>query len=47
LLERVKTTDYYCSVVKKINYNVTTFAQTYQDRFLDIANTPPVPSCRK
>ncbi len=47
LLERVKTTDYYCSVVKKINYNVATFAQNYQDRFLTIANTRSVPSCKK
>jgi hypothetical protein len=47
LLDKVQKTDYFCSVVKKINYNVTTFAQTYKDRFFEVANAKTVPTCRK
>lgn len=47
LLDKVQKTNYYCSVVKKINYNVTTFAQTYKDRFFEIANSKAMPNCRK
>ena len=46
LLERVKTTDYFCSIVKKINYNVITFADTYKDRFINAAGGT-TPSCKK
>jgi hypothetical protein len=47
LLERVQKTDYFCSVVKKINYNVTTFALTYKDRFFDVTTSKASPSCRR
>lgn len=47
LLDRVQKADFYCSVVKKINYNVTTFAKTYKDRFFEIANSQSMPRCRK
>jgi hypothetical protein len=47
LLDKVQKTDYFCSVVKKINYNVNTFAQTYKDRFFDVVNAKAVPMCRK
>lgn len=47
LLDKVQNADYYCSVVKKISYNVTTFAQTYKDRFFDVANNKSMPTCRK
>ena len=47
LLERVQKKEFYCSVVKKINYNVTTFAQPYKDRFIEIVNTKPDASCWK
>jgi hypothetical protein len=38
LLERVQKTEFYCSVVKKINYNVNTFAETYKARFVDVVS---------
>lgn len=47
LLERVQKTDYFCSVVKKINYNVVTFAQTYKDRFSEVTNAKTSSGCRK
>lgn len=47
LLERVQKTDYFCSVVKKINYNVVTFAETYKDRFFEVANSKSPSACRK
>jgi hypothetical protein len=47
LLERVQKTDYFCSVVKKINYNVRTFAVTYKERFFEVENAKSTPSCRK
>lgn len=47
LLEKVKKTDYFCSVVKKINYNVVTFADTYKDRFFQVANNKSQPGCWK
>jgi hypothetical protein len=47
LLERVQKTDYFCSVVKKINYNVTTFAETYKDRFFEVSTAKASTICRK
>lgn len=47
LLERVQKTDYFCSVVKKIDHNVLTFAQTYKDRFFEVATAKATPVCRK
>lgn len=47
LLDRVQKTDYFCSVMKKINYNVTTFADTYKDRFFEVANAKTSPNCRR
>lgn len=47
LLEKVKPTDYFCPVIKKINYNVVTFADTYKDRFYEIASSKSDLSCWK
>lgn len=47
LLERVKTTNYFCPVIKRINYNVVTFADTYKDRFFEIASSKSDLSCWK
>ncbi len=47
LLEKVKTTDYYCSIIKKINYNVTTFADTYKERFLNVESAKSATGCKK
>lgn len=47
LLDKVQRTNYFCSVVRKISYNVTTFAQTYKDRFFEVANAKTTPTCRK
>ena len=47
LLEKVQKTEFYCSVVKKINYNVTTFAQTYKTRFVEVATSKPESGCWK
>ena len=47
LLEKVKTTDYFCPVIKKINYNVITFADPYKERFFQIASSKSDLSCWK
>lgn len=47
LLDRIQSTAFYCSVVKKINYNVTTFAHGYKDRFFEITDAKTIPNCRK
>lgn len=47
LLQRINRAEFYCSVVKKINYNVTTFAQPYKDRFVEIVNLKPDTKCWK
>jgi hypothetical protein len=47
LLEKVQKTEFYCSVVKKINYNVTTFAETYKDRFVEVVKNTAETGCWK